>query len=208
MSNSIFCPNCGMLKSNCTCENSSNSKSKGPTNLFSFQKTVKSSILDDEIPEVYSIDNHKLDEGTAAYLKEIYPHIDDDIIEITEEVSTEYEITSLLTTDEIDAIVDFVKKQGKPKYLISDEIFQKGNTSFQSDTDPLLYDAMNFIFDRGYATVSSLQTRLRIGFNRAARIIETLEMSGWIGEPQGAQKQREIKISREEFEAIKDETRF
>ncbi|WP_296883378.1 helicase C-terminal domain-containing protein [uncultured Methanobrevibacter sp.] len=81
MSNSIFCPNCGMLKSNCTCENSSNAKSKGPTNLFSFQKTVKSSILDDEIPEVYSIDNHKLDEGTAAYLKEIYPHIDDDIIE-------------------------------------------------------------------------------------------------------------------------------
>ena len=113
-----------------------------------------------------------------------------------------------ISTDEIDAIVDFVKKQGKPKYLISDEIFQKGNTSFQSDTDPLLYDAMNFIFDRGYATVSSLQTRLRIGFNRAARIIETLEMSGWIGEPQGAQKQREIKISREEFEAIKDETRF
>jgi len=33
-------------------------------------------------------------------------------------------------------------------------------------------------------------------------------MNGWIGEPQGAQKQREIKISREEFEAIKDETRF
>ena len=47
-----------------------------------------------------------------------------------------------------------------------------------------------------------------IGFYRAARMIETLEMNGWIGEPQGAQKQREIKISREEFETIKDETRF
>ena len=32
MSNSIFCPNCGMLKSNCTCGTSSKSKSKGPTN--------------------------------------------------------------------------------------------------------------------------------------------------------------------------------
>ena len=39
-------------------------------------------------------------------------------------------------------------------------------------------------------------------------LIDTLEMNGWIGEPQGAQKQREIKISREEFEAMKDQTRF
>ena len=81
MSNPIFCPNCGMLKSNCTCGNSSNEESKSPTNLFSFQKKVTHSILDDEIPEVYSIDNHKLDEGTVAYLKEIYPHIDEEIIE-------------------------------------------------------------------------------------------------------------------------------
>ena len=70
-----------MLRTNCTCGNSGNKKSKGPTNLFSFKKTISHSILDDEIPEVYSIDNHKLDEGTAAYLKEIYPHIDEDIIE-------------------------------------------------------------------------------------------------------------------------------
>ena len=113
-----------------------------------------------------------------------------------------------ISSEEIDAVVDFVKKQGKPKYLISDEVFQRGNSSVQTDTDPLLYDAMNFIFDRGHATVSSLQTRLRIGFNRAARMIDTLEMNGWISEPQGAQKQREILISREDFEAMKDMTRF
>ena len=80
MSNSLFCPNCGMLKTNCTCGNSTNKKSKGPTNLFSFKKPISHSILDDEIPEVYSIDNHKLDEGTVAYLKELYPHIDEEII--------------------------------------------------------------------------------------------------------------------------------
>lgn len=113
-----------------------------------------------------------------------------------------------ISSEEIDAVVDFVKKQGKPKYLISDEVFQRGTSSIQTDTDPLLNDAMNFIFERGHATVSSLQTRLRIGFNRAARIIDTLEMNGWIGEPQGAQKQREILISKEEFEALKDLTRF
>ena len=70
-----------MLKSNCTCGKYKNEESKGPTTLFSFSKKVTSSILDDEIPEVYSVDDHKLDEGTAAYLKEIYPHIDDEIIE-------------------------------------------------------------------------------------------------------------------------------
>ena len=81
MSNSMFCPNCGMLKSNCTCGKYPNKESKGPTNLFSFSKPRTSSILDDDIPEVYSVDDHKQDEGTAAYLKEIYPHIDDEIIE-------------------------------------------------------------------------------------------------------------------------------
>ena len=76
----MFCPNCGMLKSNCVCGKYNNKKSKGPTNLFSFAKPRKSSILDDEIPEVYSIEDYQQDEGTAAYLKEIYPDIDDEII--------------------------------------------------------------------------------------------------------------------------------
>ena len=70
-----------MLKSNCTCGKYPKKESKGSTSLFSFSKPRTSSILDDEIPEVYSVDVHKQDEGTAAYLKEIYPHIDDDIIE-------------------------------------------------------------------------------------------------------------------------------
>lgn len=81
MSDSIFCPNCGMLKSNCTCGKSRNNKSGGSTSLFSFKKPITSSILDDEIPEVYSVDDHKLDEGTIAYLMEKYPHIEEDIIE-------------------------------------------------------------------------------------------------------------------------------
>ncbi|RPF52916.1 Rad3-related DNA helicase [Methanobrevibacter gottschalkii] len=72
-----------MLKSNCTCGKYPKKESKGPTNLFSFTKSKSrsSSILDDEIPEVYYVDDHKQDEGTAAYLKELYPNIDDDIIE-------------------------------------------------------------------------------------------------------------------------------
>ena len=84
MSNSIFCPNCGMLKSNCTCGHSNNevSSSNGDSvDLFSFQKPISSSILDDEIPEVYSIEDHRLDEDTVSYLQGKYPHIETDIIE-------------------------------------------------------------------------------------------------------------------------------
>ncbi len=113
-----------------------------------------------------------------------------------------------ISSEEIERIVDCIKGKGKPKYLIADDIFKRGTSAMNTDTDPLLYEAMSFIFDRGYATVSSLQTRLRIGFNRAARIIDTLELNGWIGHPQGAQKQREIKITRSEFESLQDQTRL
>ena len=81
MSNSLFCPNCGMLKSNCVCGNSDNKESKGPTNLFSFMKPKKSSVLDDAIPEVYSVDDYKLDAETVSQISQSHPNIDLEIIE-------------------------------------------------------------------------------------------------------------------------------
>ena len=105
MSNPMFCPNCGMLKSNCTCGTTGKKKSGGSTTLFSFTKKRTSSILDDEIPEVYSVDNHKLDEGTSAYLKELYPHIDDEIIE-----NFPFEEPRLGQLDIIQDINDAIKK--------------------------------------------------------------------------------------------------
>ena len=111
MSNSMFCPNCGMLKSNCTCGKYEDEESNKSTNLFSFTKSRSSSILDDEIPEVYSIDNHQLDEGTAAYLKEIYPNIDDEII-----VNFPFNEPRLGQLDIIQDINDAIKKGYK--YII------------------------------------------------------------------------------------------
>ena len=113
-----------------------------------------------------------------------------------------------VSDEEIDAVVKFVKLQGKPNYLIADHVFEKGSNGIKTDCDPMLKDAMRFFFDKGYATASSLQTRMAIGYNRAARIVDTLEINGWIGQPNSSNKQREILISREEFESIVDETRF
>lgn len=65
-----------MLKSNCKCGKSSKSR-----NLFSFVKNEESSVLDDEIPEVYSIEDHQLPADIVAGLKEQYSYIDEEIIE-------------------------------------------------------------------------------------------------------------------------------
>ena len=81
MSNSMFCPNCGMLKSNCICNHKSSVKNEGSPSLFSFSKPQTTSILDDEIQESYSIEDHKMQVNRFLELKELYPNIDDDIIE-------------------------------------------------------------------------------------------------------------------------------
>ena len=81
MSNSMFCPNCGMLKSNCICKSKVSLDDESPTNLFSFSKPRSSSILDDEIPEVYSIEDHKMNVNRFMELKDSHPNIDDEIIE-------------------------------------------------------------------------------------------------------------------------------
>ena len=107
----MFCPNCGMLKSNCVCGKHASDRSKGPTNLFSFSKSRKSSILDDDIPEVYSVDDYQMDEGTAAYLKEIHPNIDDEII-----VNFPFEQPRLGQLEIIQDINDAIKKGYK--YII------------------------------------------------------------------------------------------
>ena len=69
MSNSMFCPNCGMLKSNCICSNKKSSEKKPSRDLFSFAQPRTSSILDDEIPEVYSTEDHKMQVNRFFELK-------------------------------------------------------------------------------------------------------------------------------------------
>lgn len=72
----LFCPDCGMLKSNCKC-----GKSTKTADLFSFEKKEKAPVVDDEIPDVYSIEDHQLPEDVIAKLKEQYSYIDEEIIE-------------------------------------------------------------------------------------------------------------------------------
>ena len=67
--------------------------------------------------------------------------------------------------------------------------------------DPLLEDAMNLILQSGIASASRLQRQLRIGFTRAARLIDTLEQVGIVG-PQEGSKPRDILVDEEEARQI------
>jgi DNA segregation ATPase FtsK/SpoIIIE, S-DNA-T family len=98
-----------------------------------------------------------------------------------------------ISDDEIGRIVKFLKKEGEPDYDYNiTEDTRTGGTSFSSDdADPLLRDAANIVIESGKASTSFLQRRLKIGYSRAARIIDTMEEMGIVGPPNGS-KPREV----------------
>ena len=114
---------------------------------------------------------------------------------------------SYISDEEIDRVVDKVKLQGRPQYLIEDQYFEKGNIDSRLDSDPYIRQSLEFFLERGHATASSLQTRMGIGYNRAARIVDILEQQGLISEPQGATRKRAVLVTHEEVGMMFDGAR-
>ncbi|OGV44492.1 MAG: hypothetical protein A2X46_01520 [Lentisphaerae bacterium GWF2_57_35] len=102
-----------------------------------------------------------------------------------------------MTTDqEINQIVEFIKKQGRPQYetTIKDKIESKvPELPEMEEDDELISQAMEIIRQTHRASTSSLQRRLRIGYTRAARLMDVLEERGVVGPAQGSDP-REILI--------------
>jgi S-DNA-T family DNA segregation ATPase FtsK/SpoIIIE len=109
---------------------------------------------------------------------------------------------ALVTEDEIQRITDYLRMQSPPQYndeVVSQPVHLNGKggvvMDFDNNGDDDLYkDAVNIVMDSGKASASSLQRHLRIGYSRAARIIDTMEKQGIIGPADGA-RPREILIS-------------
>ncbi len=102
---------------------------------------------------------------------------------------------ALVTEDEIHAITDFVKPQGTPDYSIFEQIPIEAPPSADDgpdERDEMYYKAMEFAESVGEISISSLQRRFKIGYNRAARIMEILEDDGLVGPPKGAGKPRDF----------------
>ncbi len=103
---------------------------------------------------------------------------------------------AFVSEEEVEAVVEHVKTLGEPDY-IDEEIFyddeeEEVTTSLFSDGDDPLYDkALEIVLQQGKASASFIQRRLKIGYNRAARLVEEMEHKGVVGPAQGS-KPREL----------------
>ncbi len=115
----------------------------------------------------------------------------------------------LITDKEIERLVDFIKAQAEPFY---DEDILEGQHKIglgagAQEKDELYDEAVRVVMESNQASVSILQRRLRLGYTRAARIIDTMEQEGMIGPFEGS-KPRKILVDREawlEKEVIPEE---
>jgi DNA segregation ATPase FtsK/SpoIIIE, S-DNA-T family len=109
---------------------------------------------------------------------------------------------NFVSDEEIERVVAHVKNQMSPSYLFKQEDFIKQN-SLSHEDDELFYEACEFVVQQGGASTSSLQRRFRIGYNRAARLIEMMEEQGIISEARGS-KPRDVLITEEELANLQE----
>lgn len=106
-----------------------------------------------------------------------------------------------ISDEEIDRVVNHVRKQGEPHYLFEqDDLIKKADVY---DEDELLLDACRFAVNQGTISTSSLQRHFRIGYNRAARLIDIMEDRGMITEAKGS-KPRDVLITEEDLIQLED----
>jgi len=107
---------------------------------------------------------------------------------------------AFLSDEEVERVVEYAKSQGSPDYL--DEMFfedeepadgdSEGEDGFEDDGDDVLMEkALRIVVERQSASASYLQRRLKIGYNRAARLVEQMEDDGYVGPARGS-KPREL----------------
>ena len=103
---------------------------------------------------------------------------------------------SYVSDEEIKRVVDFVKRGKKPVYdekLTDLETPSKINEEFSGEEDPLYNEIVEFAIKTGRISASLIQRKYRLGYNRAARIVDLLEERGIIG-PQNGSKPREVLV--------------
>jgi S-DNA-T family DNA segregation ATPase FtsK/SpoIIIE len=105
---------------------------------------------------------------------------------------------AFVTENEIGSVVDFWKQQAAPEYdqsfLIappSEDDEEAGGEPLDSDQDPMYEEAVRLVLQMGKASTSTLQRHLRLGYGRAARILDMMQRDGIIGPPDGS-KPREV----------------
>ena len=112
---------------------------------------------------------------------------------------------AFVTDQEVESIVDFLKKSSKPYYTQEtiDQITAtaKVGGGDVEDSDEFFADAVDLILEKEKASVSMLQRQFRIGYNRAARLMDDLERHGIVGPEEGS-KPRKVLITKSEWEEM------
>ena len=106
---------------------------------------------------------------------------------------------AFLSDDEVEKVVDFVKSQSKAQYdpnMTPSEVSSQSGDFSTEEVDPLYKEVLLFIAKTQKASESLLQRRFKIGYNRAARIIDMLEEDGYIGPVDGS-KPRKVFLEKE-----------
>ena len=102
---------------------------------------------------------------------------------------------AFVSDEEVHAVVEEWKARGEPEYIsdvtVSAEELSSGGGG--EDQDPLYDEAVKIVIETRKASISSIQRRLKIGYNRAANLVEAMESAGLVG-PMGTNGQREILI--------------
>lgn len=111
---------------------------------------------------------------------------------------------TFVTNEEIDEVVRFAREQQEPSFLFKQEdLLQKA--AVQNAEDELFQEACELVVRQGGASTSMLQRNLKVGYNRASRLIEMMEEQGLIS-GQRAGRPREVLLTEEELYAFLDES--
>lgn len=110
-----------------------------------------------------------------------------------------------VSDEDITKLIEFIRTQGVPEYSLQ---LAEGNTPsrIKSKEDELFDESVTIVLETRQASASILQRRLRVGYNRAARLIDLMEEEGIVGPFQGS-KPRQILMSLEEWRAAADAAR-
>lgn len=116
---------------------------------------------------------------------------------------------AFISDEEVEGLLDFIRSQGQEmetneeivafteQALAAEQAEENGGRSNAPKTDELLMDAVNLVMSTGQASTSSIQRRFRIGYTRAARLIDTMEELHIVG-PNAGSKPREILMTTEQ----------
>ncbi|MDW0115678.1 DNA translocase FtsK [Sporosarcina thermotolerans] len=106
---------------------------------------------------------------------------------------------AFVSDQEVESIVNFVIEQQKAQY--QEEMIPTDIEEVQphEETDELYNDAVQLVIEMQTASVSMLQRRFRVGYSRAARIVDQMEMRGVVGPPEGS-KPRQVLVSQSEVD--------